>query len=116
MGAQNGVSLTRHTLLKNIDIIFINPKLKLFGETMINEDAVVGLAIGTACLCFGFDEHTCPQEYEKRGVWDEISTIAIEHLRRVGVDTRSRNIDKYEICAWLWQMTPEEVDESISRD
>jgi hypothetical protein len=49
-------------------------------------------------------------------VWDEISKIAIERLNLVGVDTRSRNIDKYEICAWLWQMTPEEVDESISRD
>jgi len=65
-----------------------------------NEDAIVGLSIGTAFFRSGWDEHTTISDVESRNGWDEIIEIADGYLRWVGLP--HDGVTKSDVIQSLW--------------
>lgn len=77
---------------------------------MINQQALIDLALSTAVFNSYYDRETKPWEIDHQEAWSCIAETATQYLEVAGVDTSAIQIDKYSISATLWGMTREQVD------
>lgn len=80
---------------------------------MIDQDAIVGLAVTTAFFRSDFDNQTNPCEVEDQDAWGNIATTTYEYLRWVGLDATAIRVDKYVIANSIWGMDAAELDEKL---
>ena len=80
---------------------------------MINQEAIIGLAVTTAFFRSDFDNQTNPCEVEYQDAWGDIATTTYEYLRSVGLDATAIQVDKYVIANSIWGMDAAELDEEL---
>ncbi len=80
---------------------------------MIEQDAIIGLAVTTAFFRSDFDNQTDPCEVEDQDAWEHIATTAYQYLRWVGLDASTIQVDKYVIAKAIWGMDAADLDEEL---
>ena len=82
----------------------------------MNIEAIIGLAISTAFLRSGFGNSSSALDVEQEDAWDDIAELARDYLKWANIDISEIELDKYDIPAFIWGMSPEDVDEQLAVD